>query len=299
MRKAFILLIIYTCLIISLYSALVLCISSILNKDSLYKIPQDKTVFVIGNSHTAYDINDSILSYSYNLSSPADAFSYSYAKLKKILPLNKNIKVVLMSCSEEDITAWIEKIILPILTDVQVGRYFYLMSPGELFYVLARNPKMVIKTLIRAPKSQKIRCIQILKSKMNLKGLELGGYESLNGRINIEKELKRRANNDNMADVNQRQVDYLHKIISLCKLCHVKIILVRAPEYRLFVRKNEKIFLDLLHEQFNDITFKDYVNMNLSDTCFYDIDHLNHYGAAIFTDTINSYLSTLLRADNS
>jgi hypothetical protein len=294
MIKFFRQLLFYFTLIFFVYLFSFSATSYIFNENYIYKIPPGKTTLILGNSHTTVSINDSLSTNTFNLSNLSDLYTYSYAKLRKVLPLNPGIHTLLLSCSEQDITARNENVNLRLISDDKINNYFYLMTPGELFYMVLRNPEMSINALAGIPKSCVSRCVDIIRSKVKLRDLSLGGYQSTNGTINIEKQMKKLAeDNDDLTIISQRQVEYIHKIVLFCAGHHVKVIFIRPPEYKLYPRKNEAVFLNLLHTQFKEIPFKDYVNMALPDSCYKDMDHLNHYGAAIFTDTVCRYLNSI------
>jgi hypothetical protein len=64
---------------------------------SSFKIPEEKNIIVVGDSHTQCAINDSIFSRSINISQGGTAYLYSYIKLRKFLNENPHIDTVLVS----------------------------------------------------------------------------------------------------------------------------------------------------------------------------------------------------------
>jgi hypothetical protein len=296
MKKLFSLLVLFAIISFTIYGFYIYLLGSVFNRNDLYRLPAQKAaLLVLGSSHMACDINDTLLDSACNLAQPGDVISNSYDKLRKFLPLNPNVHTVLLGCSEGDISQAIEededmhKSVSP-----HIGNYFYLMTPGELFYMLTKNPKEVIRALISIPRSRSLLAFKIIKHKAGLPGLNLGKYQYIEGRINYKKELAKFAkNNFDVSQVSKRQVDYLHKTVELCTSRNIKLILVRTPEHKIYVRKNETIFLALLHGQFGNVSFKDYADMNIPDSLFEDHDHLNNLGAILLTDSIKNYLKTI------
>lgn len=281
------------------YIAIIALISHIFNTNYLYKIPPAKTTLVIGSSLTTVSINDSLLENVFNFSQFGDAFEFSYVKLRKMLAVNKNIHVVLMSCSNVEISKMNETERLQVWLTPKIKSYYFLLSPEEILYALTKKPEQIIGVLASIPKGQLPGCIDILKSKATLSDFELGQYEGLDSTIKIKIEMKKQddllkkysQNPGDELNISERNIYFLHKIVSLCKSSNVQLILLRTPQHRLSARRNEQVYLNLLKQQFPDVPFQDYVDTYLPDSCFFDVVHLNRKGAAIFTDSIRNFLA--------
>jgi hypothetical protein len=81
--------------------------------------------------------------------------------------------------------------------------------------------------------------------------------------------------------------------MDLCKAHHVKVIFIRMPEHKLFPRSIEPDFQAFRKKEFGEIPFVDFIKMDFPDSCFADLDHLNYYGARIFTDSFAHYAATI------
>ena len=259
----------------------------------MYKIPGAKTILVMGDSRTGYGINDSLLDNAYNLSSEADAPIFSYEKLRKVLPLNPNIRTVVLSVSEQNIQQGMINFDNTSFINKKIRDYFQLMTTHELLYIFTKNPEQVLKSIIGLPKYTTPICIKILRSKKkDIQTLGIGGYYNLYGFIDIKRDSVAASNKEGQFEISQSQLDYLHKIVALCKSYNVKIIFIRTPTHKLFSRKNDATFFNVLNAQFGAVSFKDYSNMDLPDSCYFDLKHLNYYGAQIFTDSVRQFLKT-------
>ena len=296
MKKLLTRFLLYAVTIAFLYSVYLFMIVMVMNTDRLYKIQDNKSVLILGDSRLAYGINDSSLDDAYNLSQVADAYLYSYQKLQKILPLNPNIHTVVLAYAGENIQQKMVDVWLYKNTFMyeKVHNYLHLMTPGQLLYMFAHNPAQVIKVLVGTPKSKTPLCARILRSQsVSMQELHIGEHEYLGGVINLKKNIDFIAKDkDDPLKVSQWQIDYLHKIVNLCRSHNVRVVFLRTPEHKLFKRPNENLYLNILHEQFPDVVFKDYVGMNLPDSCFYDWDHINHNGAVALTDSLRSFFKT-------
>ncbi len=314
MRKAFRLLTIYAVVVIVCFTILLSGIGSILSNDSIYKTPPDRPILLIGASQTAYGVNDSFVHNIYNLSSPGDAFVYTYFKLRKVLPLNPQIKTVVLSVSEQLITKRLADLWLrnENFVNIKSLSYFHLVDLKQLGFSFVHNPEQVIKDFVSIPKAKSGLCVDILKHKnVTIQDLQLGGYEVekanivalKNRRTQTEETPAAKKNRQDIADmyaadpmpVSDWQIEYLRKIVDFCKERNVKIIFLRTPEHPTWEAKNEKIFMDLLHNDFSTVPFIDCRNMPFPDTCFTDLVHINYYAAKPFADSVERLIQEQLK----
>lgn len=287
----------YSAIVGFLYFSYIFVMVAVMNKKSLYKIPAEKTVLIMGDSRPTYGINDSLLDNAVNIAQVGLPYLYTYEVLKKVLPLNPQIHTVILGCGAHDIQKRIADIWLrrEFLSD-KLHNYFHLMTADELFYMFRYNPEQVIKDVISLPKSKTPLFLKVLRQKkVSFKELRIGGYEYIAGALDLKRAC---ADLDKIKNEDQRtsstwQIGYLHKIVELCRAKNIKIIFLRTPEQKLCPIENEDIFIKTLHEQFGDVPFKDDLKMYFPDSCFWDLDHLNHYGAVPYTDSIKAFLKTL------
>ncbi len=300
MKKLFARFLIYAAIVAALYFAYLGVVARVLNEDRLYKVPGNKTVLIIGDSHTAYGINDTLLEHAVNLSQPADVYLYTYHKLKKVLPLNPQIHTVIIGCGGHSIEQFMSKVFLKRygFTKAKVQNYYHLLTPGELVYLLGQSPDQVIKGVIGLPKLKTPYVAKILRSQTpTLDELKIGGYAYHDDTINFKKDLgdvaRLEKNKEDLLSFWPWQIGYLHKAVDYCKSRNVKVIFVRTPEHKLYPRAIEPLFQKFLHDEFSDIPFVDYLKMELPDYGFADLDHLNYNGAMIFTDSFRHYVDKI------
>jgi len=296
MKKLFYKLSYYIVIIFFIYFIFSIIMKHIMNKNKFYEIGKEKTVLILGDSHAAAAINDSLYANYFNLSKPAETYVFIYAKLKKILPLNPQIKTVILACAEHNIQQRKENILWDEgFMNENIKINFNMLSSKELFLLFANNPAKSIASIFSLPKTQIQRYIQYASSdKPFLLQFGFGGYLGLRGQKNNWNEInwnetkkplgaKESANYSKTSFV---QVSYLHKIVDFCKSHNVKIVFLRTPEYKLYVKGNEQEYFNLLQSQFSDIPLMDYANISLPDSFFYDFDHLNNNGAKVITNAI-------------
>ena len=67
-----------------------------LSKNSYYAIDISKHILILGHSHSASSLNDTLIENTINLSSSGEPYFYTYYKLKKVIEANSNIDTVLL-----------------------------------------------------------------------------------------------------------------------------------------------------------------------------------------------------------
>jgi len=300
MKRLFLRFLLFTAIVAAIYWGYLLFMSRVLNEDRLYRVNSKKTVLIMGDSHTAYGIIDSSLDNVINLSQPADVYLYNYLKLKKTLPLNPQIHTVIMGCGGHNIQQFMSKVFLKRhgFTKAKVQNYYHLLSTAEMTYLLAQSPDQVIKGVIGLPKLKTPYIMKILRGQyVSLDDIKIGGYAFHDDTLDLKKNFAdvARLERNKVDQVSKWawQIGYLHQMVDLCKSRNVKVIFVRMPEHKLFPKPIEPVFQQFLHDEFGDIPFVDYLKMELPDSCYADLDHLNYYGAKKFTDSFRRYTDGL------
>ena len=142
MKKIFSRVLIYCCTIVLCYTLTILFIARSLNRDDIYTLPTGKSILIIGASQTTYGVNDSLIADAYNISKPGDAYLYTFAKLRKLIPLNPGIKTVVVSISEQSITQRMINLWMHNngFMDEKIHSYLHLINLPELAYPFFRSP---------------------------------------------------------------------------------------------------------------------------------------------------------------
>jgi hypothetical protein len=247
-----------------------------------FKIPVDKNILVIGDSHTECAIDDRIYSRSVNVSKGGTAYLYSYCKLRKFLNENSHIDTVLLAYGRLNRKAKFLSQLLP---------YYFTLMDGEDFAVYTDR-----KALINAVFDIPIRNIgTILKfiagRKVSYQDLNIGAYlrhdqEKLQEDIARFKE--ETAGDDT---VSSCQRDYLLKIIDLCKAKGVELILIRTPTFKPEIYRRTSKEDEFYSTYLQGVMYLDYSGFPLPDSHYADITHLNYKGAEVFSTYLQGHLS--------
>ena len=89
-------------------------------------------------------------------------------------------------------------------------------------------------------------------------------------------------------------VEYLLKLVKVCKDRNVKVVFVRSPVHDKYPgRLNEVTFRYLQKKHFSEIPFLDYQDMHFEDNEYADAHHLNYTGARRFSVFFNKGLGKI------
>lgn len=245
---------------------------------------------LLGHSQPECALNDSIIEKSVNRCQGGEAYFYTYTKLKKLLEVNNQIKTVYLSFSNNQIGKEMDKWIYgDIYILDKYPAYFYEMSKNDKFVLIKENFKSVISA---ESKILKRNLIDLFKNKGQLKEPLYWGehlplrhqkVDSLIKENYIEK--IEQQNEKGFSTIN---IDYLKKIVDLCKKENVQLVFFRLPVHELLRETfDEKAFDSIRRKHFNSVLFLDCANYTISNDKFVDFSHLNYKGANEFSEFFN------------
>jgi hypothetical protein len=263
-------------------------------------LPQDKTIVIIGDSHTAHAIDDSIFTHAVNISQNGAAYLNSYIKLRKLFDSNTHIDTVMLSFHYDALLKnkdndWIlgDKIILQSLP-----LYFFLMGKQELliykgnvtfFFAILKIPVRNIRAVLKF----------MIANTISYRDLNIGAYNRSN-REKLQINIIRVDNNTRDFDLENKedeyslyQLDYLLKIVALCKERNIELILINTPIYNSDKYGYKDKLADYYENNFSGVKYLDYSDFSLPEEGYGDIGHLNYKGAEIFSSYLEDYYKIL------
>jgi hypothetical protein len=220
-------------------------------------------VLILGDSHTEDAINDTIFTNSYNYSQGGDPFIYSYVKLVNITSASK-IDTLLLSVSPVSIGAGEQSL-------HKTNKLLFRFPWEDLTFLSQYNPLAIGHSF------------NIFDIRINTNNV--GGYVYMD-RFNLQKNLEQWGTTKKTLDPcipHDAQLLYLDKIIEYCKSKSIQLIFINTPMYHAERFYNMDNFYKLIEEKYNDVTFWDYGNYELPDSCYADVGHLNYIGAKKFS----------------
>jgi hypothetical protein len=226
-------------------------------------VKMKEKVLILGDSHTEFAINDTIFTNSFNYSQAADPFIYSYVKLINITSVSK-IDTLILSVS-----------LFTIMDDGRIkekcmrkmNKLLFRFPWEDLTFLFRYNRQIIWGSFISYFTETKI-----------------GGY-SPSSEFKLQKSLQFLITQtlQNLSIPHEAQLLYLDKIVKYCKSKSIKLIFINTPMYHAEKFYNMDNFYKIIQERYNNITFWDYGDYILPDSCYRDADHLNYIGAEIFS----------------
>jgi len=274
-------------------------------ESSVFRVGNDVTVLIVGDSHTETSINPAYLPGSINISKTAENYFYTYYKLRHFFRLNPQIDTVVLSCSPHNLTKFQDKSVyqdrfnqwkeyFPLFDATTERELFstkmsYLVSLFQYHYGvpfrLYQND-LLIKMLLDMPYK---------KSNFAF----YGGYLlSTNSDPNLER-IKKRAwrhfndEGNGYAGLSDLMVDYLFKIADLCREHRVKLILLSTPLSSLYRDQIPLEAIQDFQQTLNELTatrtyvrYVDISTLELPNSSYQDGNHVNWKGTKIVTSIL-------------
>ncbi|KAA6331044.1 hypothetical protein EZS27_020313 [termite gut metagenome] len=218
-------------------------------------------VLILGDSHTEDAINNVIFTNSFNYSQGGDPFIYSYVKLINITSAFK-IDTLLLSVSPVSFSAGEKSL-------HKANKLLFRFPWEDLMYLFRYNPYVIGRSL------------NIFEVGINAN--KVGGYRYSNN-YRLQENLDRWTTKTSDPCIpHEAQLLYLDKIVEYCKSKSIRLIFINTPMYHAERFYNMDNFYKVLEEKYNDVTFWDYGNYVLPDSCYGDVGHLNYIGAKMFS----------------
>ncbi|MBP6456742.1 MAG: hypothetical protein KA275_08440 [Chitinophagaceae bacterium] len=291
MKKVIIKTIIFLFILSSLLILLLLVSNNVIKNKVFVKINPKSEFIIIGHSHPEVALNDSLIDNFSNCAASAESYFYSYQKLKKIIEQNKNIKVVFIEFSNnqinEEINNWIwddEHL------SVRYPRYAPLLDFKEHKILLEKNPSGFVNALSL---SLNRNLNNLLYRNYDFSALRNGYLKKHGSKVDslIKALYTKPCLEKSMGGTSVVNIEYLKKIIKFCNEQNKKVFLMRCPLHRMYpMLSNEKIYRNYVLDTFSKTEYLDFKDFPLKDSDFYDFDHLNVHGAIKFSVFFNNLI---------
>ncbi|RZJ29436.1 MAG: hypothetical protein EOO48_07505 [Flavobacterium sp.] len=274
----------------------------VLKRGDFFRLKPDTEYLILGHSQPECGINDSLISHAQNFSQGGESYFYTYLKLQKLLEANPKVKTVFISYANNQVNTRMDKWIWGNENMyANYPKYSFMMDSHDYRVLLAHNPQEVLKSETKLVKD--FLGFMVKNRTDYLRDRNWGGYLYIN-RSKVDSLLKtdylEKERKAIKLKFSRKNIEYLQKIVALCKQKNVRIIFLRMPvRPDLPFLKNEKQFLAVKRILFNDIEFIDFKNFPAAHDEVGDFDHLNHVGARRFSLFFNGLLeSGLLKSRN-
>ncbi|MGE5409533.1 MAG: hypothetical protein ACM3MI_01135 [Clostridiales bacterium] len=264
--------------ILLLLCAILMVDRALLNHSNIFVLDKNIHVLILGDSRTKYDLNDKILSNTFNLSNDADSYFYSYLKLKALTKSNPQITTLILSFSQHNIEKMIENRWL--LNDTHINQrlkiYYVLLDTDDFLFLLKQKPVEIFTNLFP----------QIIYPLKLFQGRDLyGGFSDMDHndlKEEIDSYLKKTKGNEEEFLESSIETKYLDKIKEYCNIKRIKLILINPPLHKTLNSKQENLYA-YYNKHLLDVPFLDFSKLDLPDSCFSDLVHLSPAGSNYFS----------------
>lgn len=261
-----------------------------INKRADFSFEKKPKYLVLGHSHPETAFNDSLISDLSNMAQSGESYFYTFQKAKEIFKQNNSIETVFIEFTNNQINdemdnwIWGDKYM-----SNRYPIYSSFMSLHDKRILMDHNLEGFYNAFSISSKNKFSR---IIMDDLNFLE-EIGGYHYLIGnktdslllkRKDIDESHKPKINSIRQPEISEFNLLYLTKIINLCDKLNIRVILIRSPQhekYSGFI--NEKVFQDILKNNFKHIEFLDFSKFLVSNVEFGDFEHLNYKGARKFS----------------
>lgn len=275
--------------------SIIFCISAIItfiifgliicsNRDKTLKLPDNCTIALLGNSHIECAVNDTVLKNSFNFARSAERTEFIFSKVKLLKKYNPELDTIVIGydnvlCFQSADSAFSSELYSP---------YFYdTHNFSSISKILTNSSFKYINGHIAHPFDW-FKLLQIgesiINSKINIKDMtNLGGYLYLE-RDKLKEDIKRKHNKkNNNGDFDKLSVYFLDETLKFCHENNIIVIFLCPPQHKKSVFDN-KFYREYYAQNYSNFKFYDFKDMELPDSCFGDLDHLNYKGAKVFSE---------------
>jgi hypothetical protein len=244
---------------------------------------------LIGDSHIANGIDDSLLKNTKNIAFGGEGLIYSFNKIRILNENNQKLDTIYLGISYHTFSSYFDE---RIFDHFFVDQYFYSL-PFSLQKKLLVNMKdpatFFLRNAIRNFKDIVLNDVNLEES--------MGGYQNYATDVKISDEVvSNRINAQYYFDGEERgfskfNIEYFREIVEYCKIQNIYLLVVQTPLHSIYEGKVPDKFKEnfyLLIEQ-SHLEIIDFKTIKLRDDDFLpDGDHVSQKGAKV----ISQYLST-------
>lgn len=252
-----------------------------------YHINQNITIIVCGDSHIQAGINDSILDNSTNIALASQQYIYTYIVLRTLLATNPHINSVILGYSCHNLSSYREE--MDVLKEAsQYSKYSLIIDNATSLLIFDYNIINICINMLQTVMTNIEYCFSEKYPYIGKYYNSYGNNVSIEG---LEETLNRHyfSNTGTCYIISRRQIHYLLEIVVLCSDMGVDLYLLNMPVTTQYYEAIPEKYIQQYYAIANwlNVPLFDYHRYQLPDTCYGDVDHLNSYGAEIFTNFLN------------
>ncbi|MDH8702638.1 hypothetical protein M2138_002006 [Dysgonomonadaceae bacterium PH5-43] len=278
---------------------------NILNSNN-FKIEDSKSILMIGDSHVGLSLDPQYINYSDNQFILGEHYLFTYVRLRCFLKNNPQLKTVVLGYTYSNLASATDNSLFNNYNkNASFPKYFALLNDNELRLLYASDLiyfRNFLGWKCGVPTKDNINLIcKTLNSDFSKKELPFRGrYFSAAKGASIDSFCDAAGQFDfENLDVSEISVEYLWKIMDLCRRYEVKLILYTSPLFLGYLEQIPEFYKQTFEEttskiknDYPDVNFINYSDFVMPDTCYSDGNHLSSHGAKIVSEKLNEYLNS-------
>lgn len=230
----------------------------------------------LGTSRIQYSIDDRMIPKSLNAGLNADNYIFSYLKLKLLKKYNPQIDTVYIICDRGTIYSSFH------VSEDKFHPFYWDLLDWEDWKNIVRYDRACFSLPLYWQKV--LPLVKAYLVPVSFQELGIGQFSELE-RNKLQEDIRRQKKNlsDNYF-VDKMQKLYLDRIVEFCKLNQIQLFFLNTPSHKSsFNKKTEGMIDDFLKTNYSDVVYYDFEYIDIPDSCFGDVEHLNYKGAKYFT----------------
>lgn len=250
-----------------------------------FNLSKSINVIFIGDSQIQTAINDELINNSINISSSAESYYFSYYKLQKYLIQNSQIKRIYLGFSYHNLSNYYDDFITGKQSGYISSSHFFILPIEERVNCLiwnSKTPFFYLKKIFRAEIAKVFTDHGVGYSNNFVN--TCASEQSMNKKL-----LSQFYNNGKLNDFSDINLDYLNRIVALCKTKKIELIFLTTPLHSYFRDNVPDVYRHKYAEIIKSEKIKliDLSTLPLSDDDFIpDGVHVSQKGAVVTSEQI-------------
>jgi len=267
---------------------------TLLFKDNNVKLSKNYSVLILGHSHPANAYDTHFIKNTINMGTAGEAYMYTYFKAKKVIDNNPQIKKIFVEFTNNQIDKGMDNWIWDdIHLQYRIKDCGVLLDNEAIQLLYEKNPTGLINAFSKSLFDNLSRLF------VNRKGMvERGGMGKFTpcDVVYVKKKspviLKSRKKKSSDFEISEYNIFYLQKIVKYCQEKNIEVCLLRSPMSKSYnVSLTEHKFQEILRTKFKNVEWLDNKDFPIPDKGFQDPEHLNSYGAKIYSQYFNKQIN--------
>jgi hypothetical protein len=276
--------------------ALLFAVVVLMNRQALdsCRLGPDVESVILGESHTAWAIDDAAVPGVRNISLNAEGYKYTYLKLQYLLRTEPQLRRVYLAFSYNNLSDYFDAYATGPIFRFFAERYIGVLSPRDYFELVRKSPRTapdLFMRVVRGGLSNGVRQRCVLYGTFSSEPMtETFRPESMEARI-----IEQYYSGSVLRGQSVHNRDYLERIIQLARAHNLELVALNTPlhpEYEKRIPGRFREWHDGILLQYG-IPSYDFAGHGLGDAGFLpDGDHTNYAGAMVATRLFAEYHRT-------